>query len=192
MGMRKELFAAILGISLGLAACTGKQTKQQDDGLSPNSLLTSEVSTGLEIGQRVPDITLAAPDGSSLSLSSLKGKIVLIDFWASWCMPCRIENPNLVKVYNKYNNKKFARGKGFTIFSVSLDTDKEAWVRTIDNDGLSWDYHVSDLKGWYSKAAVLYKVEAIPSNFLVDGDGIIIAKNLRAEALGTMMESLLR
>ncbi len=188
--MNVKSFAVICALCFSFLACTNK--KQQESNLTPGNLLASEVAVGLEVGQRAPDMILSTPKGDSLSLSSLRGKVVLIDFWASWCMPCRIENPNLVKVYSRYDKKKFTRGNGFTIYSVSLDTNKDAWIKTIENDGLKWENHVSDFKGWYSQTVAMYKIEAIPANFLLDGDGIIIAKNLRASALGETMESLLR
>ncbi len=182
----------LLFVIICLPACSGKGSPESKPHLGEAGLVASEVTTGLEIGQRAPDITLPSTDGKDISLSSLRGKVVLIDFWASWCMPCRIENPNLVAVYKKFGNKRFTRGKGFTIYSVSLDNNREDWVNGIKNDALDWDSHVSDLKGWRASAAELYKVSAIPANFLVDADGIIIAKNLRAESLGQTMESLLR
>jgi thiol-disulfide isomerase/thioredoxin len=175
-----------------LAACSGKRSSEDQGNISETGLLASQVTTGLDIGERAPDIILPSPDGKEISLSSLRGKMVLIDFWASWCGPCRMENPNLVNVYKKYNNKRFTRGKGFTVYSVSLDTDRNSWLKGIENDGLEWNSHVSDLKGWSASAAALYNVTAIPANFLVDADGIIIAKDLRAESLGQTMESLVR
>ena len=182
----------VLGIIAALSACSGHNaTREQVDPGKINPL-AGEVTTGLEVGQRAPELKYLSPEGKEITLSSLRGQLVLIDFWASWCMPCRIENPNLVAVYKKFNDKKFTRGKGFTIYSVSLDTDKQAWTNGIESDGLSWENHVSDLQGWHAAPAALYQVVAIPANFLVDGDGVIIAKNLRAEALGATMETLLR
>lgn len=135
---------------------------------------------GLQVGLKAPEIALENPDGKTIKLSSLKGSLVLIDFWASWCRPCRHENPTLVKAYNNYHNKKFTNAKkGFKIYSVSLDKDMERWKSAIKQDNLDWKYHVSDLKGWYSIAAEQYKINSIPSNVLIDGKGVIIAKNLR-------------
>ena len=127
--------------------------------------------------ETAPDINLTSPSGEVISLSSLKGQVVLLDFWASWCKPCRMENPNVVANYNKYKDK------GFTVYSVSLDSDKNAWEKAIKADNLSWENHVSDLKGWSSSAAALYGVRSIPASFLLDKDGAIVATNLRGPAL---------
>jgi len=136
-------------------------------------------------GAEVADIELPDPKGKMLKLSSLKGKVVLIDFWASWCRPCRMENPNVVKAYNKYKNK------GFTVFSVSLDNNKEKWVAAIGQDGLIWPNHVSELKGWQSSVAGLYGVNSIPRTFLIDKEGKLVASNLRGEALESKLAELL-
>lgn len=137
-----------------------------------------------EVGAVAPDITLNTPEGTPLSLSSLRGKIVLVDFWASWCKPCRQENPNVVKLYNQYKDK------GFDILGVSLDREKEAWVKAIADDQLAW-HHISDLKFWQNEAAVNYGVKSIPFTLLVDQKGVIIAKNLRGEALASKLAELL-
>jgi thiol-disulfide isomerase/thioredoxin len=135
---------------------------------------------GLEIGNKAPELIVIQPNGKTISLSSLKGKVVLIDFWASWCKPNRDENPNIVAAYSKFKNTKFLNfGNDFTVFSISLDKSKEAWTKAIKDDGLEWENHGCDFKVWSSDAAILYKSTSIPKNFLIDKDGIIIAKNLR-------------
>lgn len=130
----------------------------------------------LSIGGLAPDIALKSPDGEVVKLSSLRGKVVLIDFWASWCRPCRVENPNVVRMYQMYHNK------GFEVYSVSLDNNMENWKRAIEADGLTWT-HVSDLKGWQSSAAALYKVTGIPKTFLLDEKGRVLAMDLRGQQL---------
>ncbi len=141
---------------------------------------------GIQIGDDAPEITLNSTQDKPVSLSSLRGKVVLIDFWASWCGPCRQENPNVVKAYNRFKDK------GFEIFSVSLDKDKTAWIKAIEKDGMIWPSHVSDLKYWQSAAAQTYGVNGIPATFLLDKDGKIIGKNLRGEALEKKLEEVLK
>jgi thiol-disulfide isomerase/thioredoxin len=131
----------------------------------------------LGIGAVAPEISLPDPDGETVSLSSLRGKFVLLDFWAAWCGPCREENPYLVEAYNKYN------GRGFDIYQVSLDRTREAWLRGIEEDKLNRWTHVSDLQFWGSQVVPLYRIEGIPANYLLDQEGRIIAVNLRGEAL---------
>ena len=136
------------------------------------------------IGALAPDIALMDPEGNIRKLSSLKGKIVLIDFWASWCGPCRKENPNVVAVYQKYHDK------GFEIFSVSLDKDRESWLKAIAKDNLLWPDHVSDLKYWKSEGAAAYGVTSIPYTVLIDKKGKIVAKKLRGEELENKIKEL--
>ena len=140
---------------------------------------------GLMLGGVAPDIALNDTTGAAVPLSSLRGKFVLIDFWASWCGPCRMENPNVVKMYNKYKDK------GFTIYSVSLDQSRDSWVKAIRNDNLTWT-HVSDLRFWQSAAAQQYGVTGIPKTFLLDKEGKIIAKDLRGPALEQKLEEILK
>ena len=141
--------------------------------------------SGLSVGQTAPDISLPSPSGKILSLSSFRGKYVLVDFWASWCPPCRAENPNVVKAFQSF------KGKNFTIFSVSLDSKKQSWIQAIKQDHLNWN-HVSDLKGWDSAPAAAYGVTAIPANFLLDPQGKVIATDLRGDALETELQSILK
>ena len=138
------------------------------------------------IGATAPDFTLADTDGKPVKFSGLSGsgKYLLLDFWTGWCGPCRRENPNLVRVYEKY------KGKGFDIFAVSLDKQKEQWLKAIADDKLTWT-HVSDLKFWDSAPAKLYGVRAIPSNVLIGPDGKIVARNLRGRELEEKLATLL-
>lgn len=134
-------------------------------------------------GMEAPDLVGNTPEGDSYALSKLRGKYVLVDFWASWCGPCRRENPNVVNMYKKYNNK------GFEILGVSLDRDAGAWKKAIEQDGLTWR-HISDLKGWQSEHAKLYSVNSIPQTLLLDKEGKIIQRNLRGEQLGEKLREI--
>ncbi len=179
------------GVTPAATADTASRQLQSSTLDSANIPVTPSV-VGLEVGKIAPELELKNPKGQNVKLSSLHGKIVLVDFWASWCMPCRMENPNVVKVYNKYRNSHFREGEGFTIYSVSLDTNEKRWLEAISHDGLAWDTHVSDLKGWDSRAVTEYSIESIPSSFLINGQGIIIARDLRADALETTIRSLIK
>lgn len=137
------------------------------------------------VGTNALDFTQADTSGNPVSLSSFRGKYVLVDFWASWCGPCRRENPNVVAAYNEFKDKNF------TILSVSLDKGKEPWLKAIHDDGLTWT-HVSDLKFWNNEVAMLYKISSIPQNMLVDPNGKIVAKNLRGEELEQKLKELLQ
>ena len=156
------------------------------------SILTSVASAqeiGLKIRDIAPELEYNNPKGNKMKLSSLKGKLVLIDFWASWCLPCRRENPNLVDAYRKFNKEKFKNGNGFEIYSLSLDSKQKAWVKAINKDQLFWEYHVSDLGGRQSEGSNIYGIHSIPSNVLIDGKGIIIAKDLKGPSLHRFLES---
>ena len=156
--------------------------QQEDRALQE---LNQRKKLGIEIGSKAPEIALSSVNGKIIKLSSLKGKVVLIDFWASWCRPCRAENPNVVRLYKKYKNKNF------TIFSISLDQDKNKWIDAINQDKLSWPNHVSELSGWRSTSATKYGVSSIPKTFLIDKNGIIIGYDLRGEALENKLSELL-
>lgn len=140
----------------------------------------------LAVGSEAPEINMKTPEENLLALSSLRGKVVLVDFWASWCGPCRAENPNVVAAYKKYQSK------GFDIYSVSLDKDRDKWVAAIQKDGLIWKNHVCDFMFWQSPVVQLYNFNGIPYNVLLDKKGNIIAKNLRGEELEKKLEEVFK
>ena len=142
-----------------------------------------QIAKKTAVGKVAPEIALPTPEGNILKLSSLRGQVVLVDFWAQWCKPCRMENPNVVAAYKKYHDK------GFTVYGVSLDRTKEKWVQAIEEDGLTWN-QVSDLKYFNSEAAREYGVDAIPFSILLDRNGVVVAKNLRGAALDKELDKL--
>lgn len=160
----------------------GDKFLQSEDG--KKALERLELASKTAVGQTAPAFAQNDPDGNPVSLSSLKGQYVLIDFWASWCGPCRAENPHIKAAYEKFKDHNFE------ILAVSLDRSKDAWLKAIKDDGLPW-IHVSDLKYWQNEVGVLYNVRAVPQNFLVDPNGIIIARNLRGKDLEKKLGEIL-
>lgn len=150
----------------------------------PNHAALQNVAKGLA-SSKAKDFSQPGVDGKPVSLSSFRGKYVLLDFWASWCKPCRQDNPNIVKAYNEFKDKNF------TVFGVSLDQNRDSWLQAVEQDGLTWT-HASDLKFWNNEAAVLYGVQSIPANFLIDPQGNIIAQDLHGEELVATLRKFLK
>jgi peroxiredoxin len=163
-----------------------KRFKMQNPDSRYTRVLMDQLNSASVVakGAVAPEITSTTPEGKQFSLSSLKGQYVLIDFWASWCGPCRRQNPDVVKLYNKYKDK------GFTILSVSLDSDRQKWLDAIAKDGLTW-HHVSDLQKWEAAAARTYQVNEIPQTFLLDKEGKIVDRNLTPEQLDVKLAGVL-
>jgi peroxiredoxin len=171
----EELESMINGLDTTIAALP--QIKSMKERLVAMKLVS--------VGQKAPDFTMNDTGGTPVSLSSKLGpKLLLIDFWAAWCNPCRQENPNVVKVFNEFHKK------GFDVLGISLDQKKEDWLKAISDDKLAWT-HLSDLKYWENTAARLYAVNSIPSNFLVDETGTIIGRNLRGDDLYKKVKEIL-
>ena len=162
--MRNVVFIAAVFVFFGVIPTLSGQTQR------------------LEIGDKAPEIILSAPNGETVPLSSLRGKLVLIDFWGTWCAPCVKEQPELAKLYRKYKHSGFTKGNGFEIYGVSLDAKKAQWENTIHKMNINW-IQVSDLKFWRSPVARIYNIQELPFNVLIDGNGLILAKNLHGREL---------
>ena len=159
---------------------------QRGDLAGIKKSVEAQIPRSIWVGKQAPEISLPDTEGKEVTLSSFRGKYVLVDFWASWCGPCRRENPNVVDAYNKF------RGKNFTILGVSLDRpgQKDNWLKAIKDDNLTWT-HISDLKFWQSEVVPLYNVQSIPFNVLVDPQGKVVAENLRGDALEQTLQQFL-
>ena len=153
----------------------------------PGKLVAARIQAleGVDVNAIAPDFTLQTPEGEDVALYDVKGKWKIIDFWASWCGPCRMENPNMVKMYAEFKDK------GLSVISVSLDEKKDKWVEAIKKDGLTW-LHLSDLKGWQGDVIKKYNIDAVPTIFVLDENNRIIAKNLRGEKLNAFVSERLK
>jgi len=192
--MKTFSISLLFSFLITISACSGNKSNPEENQVAGSETTTEQVQipVGINIGQRAPEMEYSSPEGQLIKLSSLRGQVVLIDFWAGWCGPCRRENPNVVSTYHEYKDKSFKNGEGFTVYSVSLDRTKEDWIDAIAQDKLEWRSHVSDLQYWSSEPAAMYQVRGIPASFLIDGDGVIIGKNLRGPALGAKLKEILK
>lgn len=186
MDMRYGLFFLSF---LFISGCSLLQPTGSGGG---NSGVKSSGEIGVNVGDIAPNIQLNDPFGREFQLKGLKGKMVLVDFWASWCRPCRAGSPQLVAAHKNYKSKNFKNGSGFEIYSVSLDDNRVAWQAAIEKDGLYWTYHVSDLDGFGSYVVPLYEFNSLPHNVLIDGDGVILKKDLEVHKLDATLKKYLK
>jgi len=180
----------IILVTIFLLSCGSKEVYSQQ--IEDPAKEQDKVETGIHIGQQAPDMVLESPSGDKISLSSLRGQMVLIDFWAAWCGPCRRQNPHLRKVYHHYKDKEFVNGSGFNIYSVSFDRNMDDWTAAIEQDSLEWESQVIDLKGMRSGTASQWEVNSIPANTLIDGNGIILAVGQRGRYLEDKLNEYLK